>query len=245
MTTLAFFVVAAFFEIAGCFAFWSYFRLGRSAWALAAGMMSLALVAYALTRVDTAFAGRAYAAYGGRPTSPWARVASRCGRRSPRSLGSCGGGRVHRQRVDSSCWDAADSYAVTRRGMPAAIAAPTAMPTAAPTALPTPRARQPIVAMSPPTTAAAPHRRHRVMPSCSRPRPRIPPAARPAPPHKASATLGGHAGASRCRVAMICARWQCDRRGSDRKMEDRSQERILERLIKRSTTDLPFPSGVW
>ena len=27
-----FFVAAAFFEIAGCFAFWSYFRLGQSAW---------------------------------------------------------------------------------------------------------------------------------------------------------------------------------------------------------------------
>jgi drug/metabolite transporter superfamily protein YnfA len=26
--TLGFFVMAAFFEIAGCFAFWSYFRLG-------------------------------------------------------------------------------------------------------------------------------------------------------------------------------------------------------------------------
>ena len=29
--TLVFFVAAAFFEIAGCFAFWSYFRLGRPA----------------------------------------------------------------------------------------------------------------------------------------------------------------------------------------------------------------------
>ena len=39
---IAIFVLAAFFEIAGCFAF-----------------------AFALTRVDSAFAGRAYAAYGG------------------------------------------------------------------------------------------------------------------------------------------------------------------------------------
>lgn len=65
MTTVGFFVIAAFFEIAGCFAFWSYVRLGRSPWVLAAGMISLALFAYALTRVDAAFAGRAYAAYGG------------------------------------------------------------------------------------------------------------------------------------------------------------------------------------
>ena len=65
VSTVGFFVVAAFFEIAGCFAFWSYVRLGRSPWLLAAGMISLALFAYALTRVDAAFAGRAYAAYGG------------------------------------------------------------------------------------------------------------------------------------------------------------------------------------
>jgi small multidrug resistance family-3 protein len=63
--TLAFFVAAAFFEIAGCFAFWSYFRLGRPMWSLVLGVASLILFAYALTRVDTAFAGRAYAAYGG------------------------------------------------------------------------------------------------------------------------------------------------------------------------------------
>ena len=65
VTTAGFFVIAAFFEIAGCFAFWSYVRLGRSPWVLVAGMISLALFAYALTRVDAAFAGRAYAAYGG------------------------------------------------------------------------------------------------------------------------------------------------------------------------------------
>jgi small multidrug resistance family-3 protein len=62
---LGFFVAAAFFEIAGCFAFWSYFRLGRPAWILGLGVLSLVLFAYVLTRVDAAFAGRAYAAYGG------------------------------------------------------------------------------------------------------------------------------------------------------------------------------------
>ena len=64
-TVLAIFVVAAFFEIAGCFAFWSYARLGRPAWVLALGVVSLVLFAYSLTRIDVAFAGRAYAAYGG------------------------------------------------------------------------------------------------------------------------------------------------------------------------------------
>lgn len=59
------FVVAAFCEIAGCFAVWSYFRLGRPAWILVPGVALLFVFAYALTRVDVAFAGRAYAAYGG------------------------------------------------------------------------------------------------------------------------------------------------------------------------------------
>lgn len=65
LMTLALFVAAAFLEIAGCFAFWSYFRLGRPVWALGLGVLSLVLFAYALTRVDVVFAGRAYAAYGG------------------------------------------------------------------------------------------------------------------------------------------------------------------------------------
>lgn len=65
MLTLIAFVVAALFEIAGCFAFWSYVRLGRPAWTVALGVVSLIVFALALTRVDAAFAGRAYAAYGG------------------------------------------------------------------------------------------------------------------------------------------------------------------------------------
>ena len=65
LMTLGFLVAAAFFEIAGCFAFWSYFRLGRPPWILVLGVLSLVLFAYALTRVDAAFAGRAYATYGG------------------------------------------------------------------------------------------------------------------------------------------------------------------------------------
>ncbi|MEX2579403.1 MAG: YnfA family protein [Verrucomicrobiales bacterium] len=56
---------AALGEIAGCFAFWAWLRLGCSAAWLVPGMASLALFAFLLTRVDTAFAGRAYAAYGG------------------------------------------------------------------------------------------------------------------------------------------------------------------------------------
>lgn len=61
-TTLSLFLLASFFEIADCFAFWSYFGLGRPAWTLAAETLSLIFFAFALTRVNTAFAGRAYAA---------------------------------------------------------------------------------------------------------------------------------------------------------------------------------------
>jgi len=59
------FVLAALFEIAGCYAFWMWLRLDRSAWWIAPGLLSLALFALILTRVEAAFAGRAYAAYGG------------------------------------------------------------------------------------------------------------------------------------------------------------------------------------
>ncbi|MFD1882882.1 YnfA family protein [Paracoccus pacificus] len=63
--SLALYVVAAMAEIAGCFAFWAWLRLDRSALWLVPGTAALILFAFLLTRVDTAFAGRAYAAYGG------------------------------------------------------------------------------------------------------------------------------------------------------------------------------------
>jgi small multidrug resistance family-3 protein len=59
------FVIAAFFEIAGCFAFWMSLRRGATPLIAVLGAMSLIAFAFALTRVDSAFAGRAYAAYGG------------------------------------------------------------------------------------------------------------------------------------------------------------------------------------
>ncbi|MCU0987569.1 MAG: YnfA family protein [Acetobacteraceae bacterium] len=65
MPTVAAYLVAAVAEIAGCFAFWAWLRLGRSAWWLVPGMAALALFAVALTRVEADAAGRAYAAYGG------------------------------------------------------------------------------------------------------------------------------------------------------------------------------------
>lgn len=59
------FAFAAVCEISGCYAAWMWLRLGRSAWWLVPGALSLALFAVVLTRVDTTFAGRAFAAYGG------------------------------------------------------------------------------------------------------------------------------------------------------------------------------------
>lgn len=65
MQAFAVYAAAALAEIGGCFAFWAWLRLGRSALWLIPGMAALALFAWLLTRVDAAFAGRAYAAYGG------------------------------------------------------------------------------------------------------------------------------------------------------------------------------------
>ena len=64
MAPLAY-IVAAICEIAGCYGFWMVFRLGRPAWWLAGAFAALALFAYSLTLIDTAAAGRAFAAYGG------------------------------------------------------------------------------------------------------------------------------------------------------------------------------------
>jgi len=64
MTAFAY-IAAALAEIAGCFAFWAWLKLGKSVWWLVPGMLSLALFAWLLTLVDTDNAGRAYAAYGG------------------------------------------------------------------------------------------------------------------------------------------------------------------------------------
>ncbi|HBK90988.1 MAG TPA: YnfA family protein [Parvularcula sp.] len=65
LKTIPIYALAALAEIAGCFAFWAWLRLGKSAFWIAPGLASLALFAWLLTLIDSAFAGRAYAAYGG------------------------------------------------------------------------------------------------------------------------------------------------------------------------------------
>jgi small multidrug resistance family-3 protein len=64
MRTTLVYVLAAFAEIAGCFSFWAWLRGNHSGFWLVPGMVSLALFAWLLTLVDSAHAGRAYAAYG-------------------------------------------------------------------------------------------------------------------------------------------------------------------------------------
>ena len=65
MKTALVYVAAAIAEIAGCFAFWVWLRLGKSEWWLLPGILSLLAFACLLTLVEASAAGRAYAAYGG------------------------------------------------------------------------------------------------------------------------------------------------------------------------------------
>ena len=63
--TYIIYIAAALAEIVGCFSFWAWWRLERSALWLTPGLVSLALFGFLLALVDTNAAGRAYAAYGG------------------------------------------------------------------------------------------------------------------------------------------------------------------------------------
>lgn len=60
-----YFFLAALFEIAGCYAFWMWLRLGKSVLWVIPALLSLTLFALLLTRIEATYAGRAYAAYGG------------------------------------------------------------------------------------------------------------------------------------------------------------------------------------
>lgn len=59
------FVLAAIAEIAGCFAFWAWWRLDRSIVWLLPGLLCLAAFAMSLALVNSPAAGRTFAAYGG------------------------------------------------------------------------------------------------------------------------------------------------------------------------------------
>jgi small multidrug resistance family-3 protein len=64
-STVLTYALAAVAEIAGCFAVWAWLRLNASVLWLVPGAIALGLFAWLLTRINVAFAGRAYAAYGG------------------------------------------------------------------------------------------------------------------------------------------------------------------------------------
>jgi small multidrug resistance family-3 protein len=59
------FVAAALAEIGGCYLFWLWLKLGKSPLWIIPAIVLLAVFAALLTRIDTEFAGRAFAAYGG------------------------------------------------------------------------------------------------------------------------------------------------------------------------------------
>ncbi len=65
MHSLAIYGLAALAEIAGCFAFWAWWRLDKPALWLIPGVASLVAFAWLLSLTDSEAAGRAYAAYGG------------------------------------------------------------------------------------------------------------------------------------------------------------------------------------
>ena len=65
MRSLAIYVAAAVAEIAGCYAIWTWWRLGGAIGWAAAGMLSLALFGWLLSLTDVESAGRAFAVYGG------------------------------------------------------------------------------------------------------------------------------------------------------------------------------------
>lgn len=65
MMTYLLYAAAALAEIAGCFSFWAWWRLGKPVLWLAPGAFSLFAFAWLLALTPADAAGRAYAAYGG------------------------------------------------------------------------------------------------------------------------------------------------------------------------------------
>ncbi|WP_370453439.1 hypothetical protein [Hyphomonas sp. GM-8P] len=57
ISTVAVYIGAAIAEIGGCFAFWAYFRLGRSIFWFVPGIVSLMVSAFLLIRIDGDYAG--------------------------------------------------------------------------------------------------------------------------------------------------------------------------------------------
>ena len=65
LSALTIYALAALAEIAGCFAFWAWWRLDKSPLLLVPGILALVAFAWLLALAPADHAGRAYAAYGG------------------------------------------------------------------------------------------------------------------------------------------------------------------------------------
>lgn len=64
MNIFVYYTAAAIAEIAGCFAFWSWLRLGKTVYWILPGTIALLIFPILLTRIEAIFAGRTFAAYG-------------------------------------------------------------------------------------------------------------------------------------------------------------------------------------
>lgn len=62
---MAWFILAAFLELTGCYALWLWLREQRSPWWALASVVALLGFAWALTRSPAPYAGRTFAAYAG------------------------------------------------------------------------------------------------------------------------------------------------------------------------------------
>ena len=65
MKNFLLFFYASLAEIIGCYCFWAWFRLDKSYLWLLPATISLLLFAFILALVESQYAGRAFAAYGG------------------------------------------------------------------------------------------------------------------------------------------------------------------------------------
>jgi small multidrug resistance family-3 protein len=65
MQNIFYFILAAFFEISGCYLFWLHFKSGKTMLLLIPAILCLLAFAFILTKIDTETASRAYAIYGG------------------------------------------------------------------------------------------------------------------------------------------------------------------------------------
>ena len=64
MNIIGIYAAAALAEIAGCFAFWGWLRMGKPAWWAALGVLALIAFAWLLTLVPAGNASRAFAVAG-------------------------------------------------------------------------------------------------------------------------------------------------------------------------------------